>query len=171
MKTQRAHWGLTLFLFTFNSVFVCKLGKYLTLQSNTRRLASSCHKSVWRGQINIASREKVNCDNQSVRISRYNGNRMEANTCRALRTEKLKAKTGIMEWDRDNQVYIFNCVNVWHTLYLHVTQLVRNFHLIAHSLVSSNLNSIHLEPDFKYRCTCIEVQVVRDALNTEGQMY
>lgn len=53
----------------------------------------------------MAGGDNLNCDNQSVRISRYSGSHMEADTCTALKVnefteaKRLKAKIGLIEWD------------------------------------------------------------------------
>lgn len=83
-------------------------------QANMRRLASSCHKSDWQSQINMAHGNSLNCDNQSVRISCYSGSHMEANTCTVLKVnefteaKRLYAKIGLMEWDsRSSHAYSY----------------------------------------------------------------
>ena len=51
----------------------------------------------------MAGGDNLNCDNQSVRISRYGGSHMEANTCTALKDNEfteakgIYAKIGLME--------------------------------------------------------------------------
>lgn len=60
----------------------------------------------------MSNGDNLNCDNESVRISRYGGSHVEANTCIALKVnefteaKRLYAKIGLMEWDsRSSRVY------------------------------------------------------------------
>lgn len=106
VRADGAHAGLTIFGPTFGSYIILRLGEFLThCKARARRLASSCHKSDCRSQINTARGEDLNCDNQSVRISRYSGSHMESHTWLALKVNEfteakmLRAKSGLGEWD------------------------------------------------------------------------